>query len=128
MGFGLSGMDAEHRRLVTGLDNVCLALHGRNLGAAGHALADFIDIMTGHFSTEEDLLRRMGGDAAEHHLAVHRMTAELTENLRIAIEVDRSLERAEFLAAELVTQWIRRLFHEDAALAERIKALGEIPA
>ncbi|WP_161539717.1 hemerythrin domain-containing protein [Paramagnetospirillum kuznetsovii] len=121
---GLPGIDEDHHRLVAKLDCVCLALHGRNLPAAGRALDDFAVTMVEHFSAEEKLLADMGGGDSDHHISVHRGTADLVDRLRDAITIDQSLAKAEALAAELVNQWIRRLFHEDADLAAKVRDLS----
>lgn len=126
MSFGLPEMDREHREMVSLLDRVCLALHGRNLDAAARALDDFAAAMTEHFHAEEVLLSEIGGEHMDHHVMVHRRTADVVSQLHQALVDHRDLGMAERLVGELVTQWIRRLFHEDADMAERVKATQSV--
>jgi hemerythrin len=121
MCLGVPALDDDHRRLVTLLDQVCLTLQGRNLPGAGVAVEDFIDALTLHFANEERLIDQFGGDADDHHRDGHAETMGLVERLREAIvdAADHALTLT--LAADLITQWITRLFHHDSDLVRCLK-------
>lgn len=121
MRLGLATLDDEHKRMVGLLDGVCLALQYRDLPTAAQALGQFSDVLNAHFTNEEMLLDQSFNDGAESHRQGHRETIDLVDRLRSAINDDGDLVLAEHLVAELVTQWIRRLFREDSDLVARLK-------
>ncbi len=121
MCLGVAALDDDHRRLVTLLDQVCLMLQGRNLPGAGVAVEEFTDALILHFANEERLIDQFGGDADDHHRDGHADTLGLVERLREAIVDAADHALALTLAADLITQWITRLFHHDNDLVRRLK-------
>ncbi|WP_173984515.1 bacteriohemerythrin [Magnetospirillum sp. SS-4] len=122
MCLGVPALDDDHRRLVVLLDQVCLALQGRNLPGAGRAVEEFIDALGLHFAHEERLIDQFGGDADERHRDGHAETLGLVERLREAIIDAADHALAITLASDLITQWITRLFHHDSDLVRHLKA------
>jgi hemerythrin len=121
MCLGVAALDDDHRRLVTLLDQVCLMLQGRNLPGAGVAVEEFTDALILHFANEERLIDQFGGDADDHHRDGHAETLGLVERLREAIIDAADHALALTLAADLIAQWITRLFHHDNDLVRRLK-------
>ena len=110
--------------MVALLDSVCLALQDRNLPAAALALDEFSGVLTRHFASEEGFLAQIFAIDADQHRQSHRDTADLVGRLRVAIGGAGDLPLAERLVAELVTEWIRRLFREDNDLVTQLKGTG----
>lgn len=82
---GIAIIDEQHRALV-GLANTMVNLFGtRQTELLGASLQQLLGYVDHHFATEEDLMREMGVDIIDAHIAEHdairEHVAELADNL-----------------------------------------------
>lgn len=124
LSIGIEEIDADHRRLITCLDDLFTACYaGQGPQVLKKILGCLMQYTREHFSHEEDVMRRVGYPGLEDHRAAH---AELVTELDDIIEQYESVDGHELSnkTLQFLEDWLtHHIMIEDKKIGKFIGAI-----